>query len=542
MRTHSFRIIPFFCCCVFLFNNLCIAAPTEKNVRDTMKRATVFMTHTVSYDGGYVWSYLPDFSRRWGEMEAKPTMVWVQPPGTATMGHLYLDTYHASQDDFYYQAAQQVGDVLIRGQHASGGWNYMFDLAGEKSLQQWYQTIGRNGWALEEFHHYYGNATFDDAGTFEASVFLLRLYLEKHDKQYRPALNRAINFVLDSQYPIGGWPQRFPPMKEHANKGQADYSRYITFNDGVAAKNLFFLLFCYQSLNEAPLRKRLLNAIDRGMDAFIQLKLPAPQPGWALQYSLDRKPAAARSYEPISVSVGTTANNLNLLMRFYELSGDNKFLETIPQSLDWLESLQLPQALIRDGRTHPRMVEIGTDRPLFVHRRGSNVNNGHYFINYDSAFQVSHYPSTGRVDVQALRKKYQVLKTAAAQTASNKTDLTLKNIPELPLFFIHSWYVSRDAQTGKTTQKTKPSNKQINSIIKTLNAQGYWPSELRSVTHPYNAKGKVSNTQSDYRTSRVGDDSDTAPYTPDPPLTGITLLSYIKNMSVLLQYLEQVDE
>lgn len=177
MPCHRRRISRFLFGLIVLTAQTCLAAqtPLEQSVLKTMKRATGFMTNTVSYEGGYVWSYLPDLSRRWGEMEAKPTMVWVQPPGTATMGHLYLDAYHATKDELYYQAAQQVASALIRGQDPSGGWNYMFDLAGEESLKQWYQTIGSSGWRLEEFQHYYGNATFDDEGTFDASVFFTAL-------------------------------------------------------------------------------------------------------------------------------------------------------------------------------------------------------------------------------------------------------------------------------------------------------------------------------------------------------------------------------
>lgn len=67
--------------------------PSRAKMLDTMNRATRFMVEKVAYNGGYVWAYLPDMSRRWGEMEAYPSMVWVQPPGTATMGHLFLDAY-----------------------------------------------------------------------------------------------------------------------------------------------------------------------------------------------------------------------------------------------------------------------------------------------------------------------------------------------------------------------------------------------------------------------------------------------------------------
>ena len=151
----------------------------RRETLNTMKRAARFMRERVAYRGGYVWSYAPDLSRRWGEMEAYATMIWIQPPGTATVGHLYLDCFHATRDAFYYQAAMDVAEGLIAAQHPAGGWNYLHDFAGEESTRRWYDTIGKNGWRLEEFHHYYGNATFDDAGTSEASQFLLRLYAER---------------------------------------------------------------------------------------------------------------------------------------------------------------------------------------------------------------------------------------------------------------------------------------------------------------------------------------------------------------------------
>ena len=66
-----------------------------------MRAATSFMMDEVSCNGGFVWNYLPDLSRRWGEMEAKPTMVWIQPPGTPSVGHLLLDAYHATGDEYY---------------------------------------------------------------------------------------------------------------------------------------------------------------------------------------------------------------------------------------------------------------------------------------------------------------------------------------------------------------------------------------------------------------------------------------------------------
>ncbi len=107
------------------------AAPDRSTLLATMKRATAFMTDEVAVGGGYVWQVLPDFSRRWGELEASPTMIWVQPPGTATVGDAFLDAYHATGDETYYRAAEQAAEALVWGQHESGGWNYLIDFAGQ---------------------------------------------------------------------------------------------------------------------------------------------------------------------------------------------------------------------------------------------------------------------------------------------------------------------------------------------------------------------------------------------------------------------------
>ena len=357
---------------------LVVAAPaahaqSRGEIEQTMKRATTFMVERVATNGGYVWSYLPDMSRRWGELEATPSMIWVQPPGTATMGNVFLDAYHATGDEYYYEAAAKAADALIAGQHRSGGWNYLIDFASPSATQHWYETIAKNAWRMEEFHHYADNATFDDAGTSEAMQFLLRLYVEKRDPKYRPALERTINFVLDSQYPVGGWPQRYPYDPRYP-----EYASYITFNDDVAAENIKFLIMCYQALGET----RALDAITRGMNVFLVTQQGAPQPGWALQYTLDLKPAAARSYEPLALATHTTAANVKQLMNFYRLTGETKFLARIPEALDWLESVKLPASRVRQGRAYPTFIEIGTNRPLYVHRRGSNVVNGRYYADY----------------------------------------------------------------------------------------------------------------------------------------------------------------
>jgi PelA/Pel-15E family pectate lyase len=505
-------------------------APERQQVLDAMKRATTFMVERVGTRGGYVWDYLPDLSRRWGELEARDTMIWIQPPGTATMGHLFLDAYRATGDEYYYGAAEQVASALVWAQHRSGGWNYVADWAGDRSLREWYATVGRNAWRLEEFQHYHDNATFDDEGTIEAARLLLRLYVERHDAKYKPALERAIRFVLDSQFPIGGWPQRFPLSTEPQFHGNGDYTTYITFNDDVAAENIEFLIQCYQVLGE----QRFLDPITRGMNAFLVTQLGQPQPGWGLQYTPDLRPAGARTYEPKALATHTTAANVALLLRFYRLTGETKFLARIPEALDWLEGLRLPPELVTDGRAHPTFVELGTNRPLYVHREGSNVVNGRYVVNDDPRHTIGHYSSFRRVDVDGLRAKYEAARALPPEEAAKDSPLRAgAGRIDLPRFF-----VAGASRPGGERQGESAAQRAAR-LIGELNAEGWWPTRLAMTSHPYRGDGASVPAPGDFSQALVGDETDTSPFrVPDGPM-GISTASYIRNMSALIRYLDE---
>jgi PelA/Pel-15E family pectate lyase len=483
-----------------------------------MKRATTFMVEKVSTRGGYVWSYLPDLSRRWGELEARPTMIWIQPPGTATMGHLFLDAYHATGDEYYYTAAERAADALIAAQHGSGGWNYVADFAGERSLREWYDTVGRNAWRLEEFQHYWGNATFDDAGTAESAKLLLRLFLEKRVAKFRGPLEKSIGFVLDSQYPIGAWPQRYPLTQGVLRHGNADYTSYLTFNDDVSAQNIEVLLMYYGALQEP----RVLDPIRRAMDVFVRLQLPRPQAGWALQYTPDLEPAGARTYEPKALVTHTTATNIELLIKFYTLTGDATFLRRIPEALAWLESVGLPPGVAPPGRTHPTFVEPGANRPLYVHREGSNVFNGRYFVDRNPKNTIAHYSSFRRIDLPRLRALYE--ETAARSPAEVTAGSPLRpgaRVP-LPRFF---------AVSGADSSS-------LDAVIGALKGDGSWVAPLGMNSHPYREDGSGTVAPGDYSQTHVGDETDTSPF-PDDTIEGISTSAYIRNMSVLIRALDE---
>jgi PelA/Pel-15E family pectate lyase len=480
------------------------AAPSEDRVREAMRRATAFMVDTVAYEGGYVWTYLPDLSRRWGELEARPTMIWIEGPGTPAMGDVLLDAFAATGEEPYRQAAMRAGQALIRAQLPAGGWNYVADFAGEASLREWYATVGRHAWRLEEFHVYQGNATFDDATTASASKFLLRLYREGQDDSVRPALDRAIDFVLTSQHASGAWPQRFSPSQEPWPEQRPDYTQYLTFNDEVVAENIDFLLQCHEQLGAAHFRA----AAERGMHAYRTLQLPSPQAGWALQYTADLQPAPARTYEPVALATQLTGQNIRHLLRFYSLTGDSIFLERVPEALAWLEATRLPpEQAAGAGYTHPTFIEIGTNRPLYVHRIGSNVVNGRYYVDHDPRGTLGHYSSFRRIPLDALSRRYHDAR--AGHTSSEP---------------------SRRARAPVTIE-------QVQAVLEAQQPNGAWLVPLTYTSHRWGERAGA-DAAGDYHATLAGDVTDTSPFRDSHPVAGISTAAYIDRMRVLLDYLE----
>lgn len=556
----------------------------RKRVRSALRQAVRFMDEEVSYRGGYVWAYLPDLSVSWGEMEAKRTMCWIQPPGTPSAGHAFLDAYHATGDELFYKAAERTARALVAAQHPAGGWNYIYDFAGEASLKHWYETIGANGWRLEEFQHYYGNATFDDAGTAVASQFLLRMYLEKRDWRFRGPLYKAIDFVTSAQFSSGiadgGWPQRYPPfpgsvssmplpnpqqLPPGATQGMedGDYTRQITFNDDVAGENIKFMLMCVVGLGET----RLIEPVQRAMQCLRRLQQPGPQAGWALQHLTEDRdgrpagaPAGARTYEPRSLATHTTQTNVLQLFHYFRLTGDRTFLARVPEAIAWLNSCKLTPEMIADnpllaGRTHPTFIELGTNQPRFVHRYGSNIWNGAYYFDHDHRATLSHYSAGRSVNIGSLQATYDQLASmsdAAIAEMTAGSPLKATRPRDLPKYFSLREVDFPDLFAGATMTSPTVTETQAQAVVDALGDKDYWLSPIAFVTNPFRGNGPTTPYTGDaYRSRHVGDIYDTSPYDPltppeiepyqprERPL-GISTSDFVANTGKLIAFLAPV--
>ena len=519
----------------FKYRNLDI-----EDAKAAMRRAATFMMDSISYKGAFVWSYLPDRSRQWGELEAPyRSLVWIQEPSTPSVGHLMLDAYHATGDEYYYDQALKIAKVLISVQHPEGGWNYVEDLNGEEELKEFYRTIGRQAWRLEEFQHYYGNCTFDDEATAICATLMLRVYLEKKDPAVHKALDKVISFMIRSQYSNGGWPQRYPLMYDHPFRGKEDYSSFITLNDDVMPANIEFLIQCYQELG----RKDLLKPIHKALDLTLKLQQPAPLAGWGDQYFVKTlKPAHARSYEPRAINTSTTVRMVNAMMDYYRLTGESKFLKGIPAAIEFLRSQKLPAEEasrytyyrpVTEGFQAPRFLVPEDGTPMYVHRRGSNVGNGEYYTDQEISGTIAHYGSCAFINPDALQRNYQALKQADVKevTASSPLLYPKKNIA-VPVYY----YKPSPMGGGRTGR----GGFSIQDILKSQQPGGGWLTPLGQISNVYKPmpENQTPSTTTKYATTFMGDEYDTSPYSPEKPVLGYSTRSFIQYMTQLIHYVK----
>lgn len=371
---------------IALLAALALSPPDEslrENAADALRRATAYFRKEVATEGGYLWRYSEDLSRREGEGKADEHTVWVQPPGTPSVGLAYLTAHAATGDAFYLDAARDVGMCLVKGQLRSGGWEYRihFDERGRRRYA--YRTnpegVGRRN-----------TSTLDDNTTQAALRFLARLdeALKFEDEKIHEAVAFALKSLLEVQYPNGGFPQRFdgPPNPDDYPVKKASYPEswsrtypkkkyngYYTTNDNLIEDLAEALIEAYWIYDDAAYEK----AVRRMGDFILLAQMPDPQPAWAQQYDANMHPAWARRFEPPAVTGGESQGILRSLMLIYRRTGDKKYLEPIPRALAYLKKSRFPNGGIA------RFFELKTNRPLYFTKQ--------YALTYRDDDMPTHY-------------------------------------------------------------------------------------------------------------------------------------------------------
>ncbi len=337
-----------------------------------MHRAVDFFRQQCAAEGGYVYQWSDDLSRREGEGKVGRTTAWIQPPATPSVGDAYLQAYHLTGDPQLIEAAKETAAALLRGQLRSGGWDNRIEFAPEDRRRYAYRVDDTAGDKLRN------TTTFDDDKSQSVIRFLMRLDQELNfeDQAIHEATLYALDGMLKSQYPSGAWPQRYAEFPDPAEypvlkasipdqwprefSGEK-YAAYYTLNDNTLADLIVTALDAWQIYGD----EKYLKAAERGGDFLLLAQLPEPQPGWAQQYNRQMHPAWARKFEPPAVTGGESQGVMRTLILLYRRTAAHsenaqRFLEPIPRAIRYYRSL-----LLEDGNL-ARFYELGTDRPLFL--------------------------------------------------------------------------------------------------------------------------------------------------------------------------------
>ena len=193
-------------------------------------------------------------------------MIWIQPPGTPSMGHLFLDAYHATGDEYYYRAAEQVASALARGAASVGRLELhrrlrRRDVAARSGTTPSARTPGgsRSSSTTTATPPSTMPARRNRRSSSCASTSRRRI------RSTRRRSTRRSSSCSTASIRSACGRSAFRAPRQSGLHGLPDYTGYATFNDDVAAENMDFLLMCYQALGDA----RLLDPIVRGMNAFI---------------------------------------------------------------------------------------------------------------------------------------------------------------------------------------------------------------------------------------------------------------------------------
>jgi rhamnogalacturonyl hydrolase YesR len=433
-----------------------IALPDQARV--ALEKAAAYM-RSISTEGGYLWKYALDLSERAGEVKATATQVWIQPPGTPTMGMTFLRAYEATKDARYLDAAKAAADALAKGQVESGGWDYLIDFDPEK-MKLSYLRSDAGKLSPEQIAKRKNLTTFDDNNTQSAIRFLLALADvmkgdgDARDARIREALGYGLKKMIEAQYPNGAWPQRwraeahpvqdFPIVKARYPESypreypKVNYFAHYTLNDNAHVDCTETMLDAFHRTG----KREYLEAAKRGGDFLILAQMPEPQPVWAQQYNAQMEPAWARAFEPPSVTGNESVGAMQALMDLHIETGEEKFLKPLPAAIAWFKRSEIAPGI------WARYYELQTNKQLFGDRDGKI---------YHRLQDISEERQHG----YSWQGEYHFARTLAfyEKLQGKRRDALLKE---------------RDAKAAKRNSSAKSLEPRVREIIAALDEKGRW--------------------------------------------------------------------
>ena len=232
------------------------------------------------------------------------------------------------------------------------------------------------------------DTTIDNGATY-TEIRLLAVAFEASEKpNYKTAVLKGVEYLLDGQLENGGWSQNFPEGR--------GYSREVTFNDNAMVGVMNLLKDIADKTPPfdfipASIRDRAASAVKRGISCILrsQVCIDGVPTSWCAQH--DRRtlaPCRGRSYELPSLSGSESVGIVRFLMRIEK--PDPNVRRAIEGAIAWFKRVELTgirverkveesqpggvdTVVVRDLSAPPlwaRFYDMHTNNPIFSGRDG----------------------------------------------------------------------------------------------------------------------------------------------------------------------------
>lgn len=332
---------------------------------------------------------------------------------------------------FYASAeARRLGDIVLSFQTPAGGWSKNLAMDAPRARGQSYATsnlapVSSGPGDFDEpsnpSWHYVGTLDNDATNTELHFLALLSAALPGHEGDaYRASFLRGMRYLLNAQFPNGGWPQVWPL--------EGGYHDAITFNDDAVTESAELLSDAAsgQRITKQPsteeqefarsafaaahgeshapqptvedftfvppaMRTEARGAVAKALGCILasQLRVPAadgrgrvvavwPQQSDPLTFA----PVAARNFEPPALSAGESASIMEYLMSLTQPSP--AAVSAVKAAATWFEAHKITgyvwiggrntpggrhlEAKQGSGPLWPRFTSLTTGKPIFADR------------------------------------------------------------------------------------------------------------------------------------------------------------------------------
>jgi PelA/Pel-15E family pectate lyase len=321
------------------------------------------------------------------------------------------------QKKYKKTAVRKIAENILLYQKNNGGWPKNYDmLAVLTPIQKEIILKSKDDFSV---------TTFDNDATHSHVEFLANAYAVTKDKKFKEACLKGINFILNAQYPNGGWPQFYPDS--------TGYRKYITFNDNIVTGIMNVLHRVIQndpvySFIDPSLKERVRSVFDKGIQCILKCQIVenGKMSVWCQQHdNMDFHPRDARKFEPAAICNGESSDIIFLLMNID--NPDKYVINSIQNAVKWFDESKIlgirvkvidapfvkyyyhatdkDKIVVKDPTAPPiwtRYYELGSHRPLFCNRDSKPVyslaevdrerRTGYRWYVYDPQKVLDKYP------------------------------------------------------------------------------------------------------------------------------------------------------